>query len=472
MKPAMPDTNQNRQPAATLLLASAAIVALAYWLGAAWLENPVLGVPAGLWAIAVIFAVCRWGEGLVLDAWIDRLRHRSRGSLHRWTSFLPSILHALAGVPARFTRACSAFASAWRFADSPAQTSHDAIVELSPYAGTMPTRSARIRVGLDLPDHIAHRLMNTSGMKRIEWVPLLEQGLRPQELCRVRRLDAVLHRMGDMIVATPADTGPLDPLWNDWSQPISPITYAAVFPMRIDALRVALGDTSFSDAVEREIAGALLEALVHLRHAPIRVRGTPPGRDDQIMRRIASILESREQTHATWSCYRTACRLLSAWLCVRPVDWSDQETLEAIELCARVLPGEPEVMLRLAAVRLVMGEDDNALRAITDADRLLRASHRLSHESQLPFVQSELSIGGADSMTFGRVAAGLCLCAASLPADRLPYLRDDVLDEARFSAWLIDREDERYLLARILRELEAARALDTPTRAESLFNAA
>lgn len=471
MNRAMPTTDQNRQPAATLLIASAAIVALAYWLGAEWLSRPVLGVPGGLWAIAVVFAVCRWGESLVLDPMIERIRARSRGSINRWTSFLPGVLHSLAGIPARFSRACSAFVSGWRSADTLPGSAQDARFEPAPSSVGMPARSGRVRVGLDLPDHIAHRLMNTSGMKRIEWVPLLEHGLRPQELCRMRRLDAVLHRMGDAIVATPADTGPLDPLWNDWSQAISPITYAGVFPMRIDALRVGFGDTSFSDAGEREIAGLLIEALVHLRHAPIRMQGAPVGRDDQVMRRIRDSLASREHTHANWSCYRTACRLLSAWLCVRPVDWTDGERLDAIEMCARVLGDEPEVVLRLAAVRLVMGEDDRALHAILDADRLLRASRRLSHESQLAFVQSELSMGAGDAMTFGRVAAGLCLCAASLPEERLSFLRDDVLDEARFSAWLIDREDERYLLARIFRELEAARA-GTFSQGDSLFNAA
>ncbi len=449
---------QNRTPASTssVLVAACAIVALTYWLGVSWLEQRVLGIPAGLYAIAVVYAVLRWGESLVLDDWLDRLRAESRFGLRR---IMPPILRTtcwLRDVRDRLGRATEAFGTAWRGESHTTIASPEAVhygtVELTP----TPTRHGRLRVGLDLPDHLCNRIMHTTGVKRIEWIPLREHALRPQELCRIRRLDGVVHRMGETVCATPAQFSPMEPLWTDWARPVNPITYASVFPMRIDAARVSLGDTAFADAAEREIACLLIEALVELHAAPVRVHDAP-GREDGVMQRMASALIAREEDAADTPAYQTACRVLSAYLCVHPSAFSEPERDAAIELCARTLRDEPEVQLRLAAVRFVHGRDDAGFGAILRAHDLLRAQDRISGESQLPFIHSELSLGSDDPMTFGRVAAGLCLCAAATSDERLAYLREDILDEARFSAWLIDRDDERYILARILREIEYAR---------------
>ncbi len=458
----MTNTMQSRTPASTssVLVAACAIIALAYWLGASWLEQRVLGIPAGLYAIAVVYAVLRWGESLVLDDWFDRLRADSLFGLRRLMPPLARLAAHVRDTRDRFVRAFEAFRLAWCGETAHAGLSqgpiHYGTIELTP----PPARHGRLRVGLDLPDHLCNRIMHTTGVKRIEWIPLREHALRPQELCRIRRLDAVVHRMGETICATPAQRSPMEPLWTDWARPVSPITYASVFPMRLDAARVSLGDTAFADAAEREIACILIEALIELHTSPVRMHGAP-GREDGVLQRLASSLIAREEDAADTQAYQTACRVLSAYLCVHPSAFTEPERDAAIELCARTLHDEPEVQLRLAAVRFVHGRDDAGFGAILRAHDLLRACGRLSTESQLPFIHSELSLGTDDPMTFGRVAAGLCLCAAGTSDERLPFLREDILDEARFSVWLIDRDDERFILARILREIEHART-DAP----------
>ncbi len=471
MNPNNKDMYRAPAPVASLLIASCAIVGLAYWLGATWLQNPVLAIPGGLWGVAVVFALLRWGERPARNTWLDRLRARISFGLSYLRQQLPAIIQPLAAIPDRLASAARGAHDGWHNTEDPSLTISYGISELHApaRAHATPQRNSRPRVGIDLSNHLANRLMHTTGAKRVEWVTLREQGLRSQELCRIHRLDAVVHQQGETICIAPADTGPLEPIWDDWATPTTPISYASVFPMRTDAARVTIGDTTFADPVERDITATMIEAIVHLRHAPVRVaphRALPPA--SAPMRHLASLIIDHEQTHASWSGYRAACRVLTAWLSVNPVEWSDEDILETLASCVRTLSDEPEVLLRASAVRFVLGDDASALQCIAEADTLLRSANTVCPESQLPFVQSELNMGGDDPLAFGRIAAGLCLCAATTSANELTFMRDDLLDEARFTEWLIGRDAERFVLMQVFRELQRGREGQTST----LFQAA
>ena len=69
----------------------------------------------------------------------------------------------------------------------------------------------------------------------------------------------------------------------------------------------------------------------------------------------------------------------------------------------------------------------------------------------------ELEHGPYSPMTLGRVAAGICLLCASSPTERLAYLRDDLLEDMRYSGWLVGRDTERAVLIDVFRAIERAR---------------
>ncbi len=457
------DQHRAAAPLTSLLIASCAVVGLAYWLGATWLANQILGIPGGLWAVAVVFATMRWAERRGVDSWFANFRSRGLSTIEMMCRHLPALIAPIASVPERVANAAQGAKQGWlgNEQDTPDPINYG-ISNIQEGPRTVPSRARHmpVRVGIDLSDHLATRLMNSPCAIRVDWIPLRNQSLRSQELCRLHRLDAVVHNQGDMIVATPAEVGPLEPAWDDWAAPSNPITYASVFPMRTDAAHISFGETNFSDPIEREIAATLIDAIVQLRHAPLRV-ATVPGSAAPAhlpMQHLARVIRERAQTHTLLPSYRAACRAVSAWLAVNPVDWSDEDILATLAACAGALSHEPEVLLRAAAIRFVLGEDKAGLEAVVAADVFLHdRSDRASSESQLPFVQSELSMGGDDPLAFGRIAAGLSLCASGASADEIAYMRDDLLDEARFVEWLIGRDDERLVLMQVFRELQRQR---------------
>jgi len=114
-------------------------------------------------------------------------------------------------------------------------------------------------------------------------------------------------------------------------------------------------------------------------------------------------------------------------------------------------------MLRLAAARFAVCDDSAGM------ESLLRAQHVL-HEQGLPefdqsaFLQSELEHGVSAPIALGRVAAGIALVCASLGADKIPYFRDDVMDDARYSGWLVGRDQDRKFLLEVFDAIIRERA--------------
>jgi len=170
--------------------------------------------------------------------------------------------------------------------------------------------------------------------------------------------------------------------------------------------------------------------------------------------------------------WRAAARVASGWLAATdaPVDIETRRRL--VDACVRVLPEEPEVLLRAAAMRFAAWEDRSALEALGRADRAIRSSEHRETIDQLPFLQSELEMGLPGPFTLGRVAAGICLVCATSPDERFWHIRGDVLDDMRYSAWLVGRDQDRAALVEVFRALERTRDVSGPASDEVRARAA
>ena len=59
-------------------------------------------------------------------------------------------------------------------------------------------------------------------------------------------------------------------------------------------------------------------------------------------------------------------------------------------------------------------------------------------------------------MSVGRAAAGICLVCASTEPERVPFIRDDMLEEMAYARWLVGRDQDRGLLIRVFLEIQHA----------------
>ncbi|MCA9298020.1 MAG: hypothetical protein KDA28_03080, partial [Phycisphaerales bacterium] len=121
---------------------------------------------------------------------------------------------------------------------------------------------------------------------------------------------------------------------------------------------------------------------------------------------------------------------------------------------ARILPDSPEVLLRLAAVRFADLDDHAGFQALVKADQMLRETPNLPSIEHLPLLEHEIRHPDEGPMMLGRIASGICLACASIPRERIPYVREDVMDDVRFSKWLVGRDPDRQLLDQVFRVLE------------------
>ena len=75
---------------------------------------------------------------------------------------------------------------------------------------------------------------------------------------------------------------------------------------------------------------------------------------------------------------------------------------------------------------------------------------------------AEVECGLPGPLTLGRVAACVCLVCATSPAERVPFIRADFMDDARYSAWLVGRDQDRAVLYEVFRVME--RTMVAPVR--------
>lgn len=283
--------------------------------------------------------------------------------------------------------------------------------------------------------------------------------LTPGPMIREHSLDAVLSMHGRQLRIITAESTGHEAAWYDWNTP-RPLSFPALFSAWIDPAQITLAEVDIDDpqSVSLSVALAQTAALAarceHRLTSRDRLHGRRPVEGVELsaaFARLASLLAEAEERQT--QVHRIAARVVSAYFAALREDVPAAVRRRALETAARIAGDEPEVMLRLAAARIADLDDSSAVDALLRADRMLRDRPTLPGVDHTAFVQAELDARHADSMSLGRVAAGVVLACATLPTDKLVYTREDFLDELRFAEWLVGRDQDRALLIGLTREL-------------------
>ncbi|HYE61477.1 MAG TPA: hypothetical protein VD997_05740 [Phycisphaerales bacterium] len=330
--------------------------------------------------------------------------------------------------------------------------------------------SRPLRIGIVSPGAWSRFLTQSQGLFVTEW-ETLDSEEPDASLCRDHVLDAVLRRHADKGLSIEVCESPdLDAAWFDWSVPC-PLSYPATFPARLDPARVTLNDITNDDA---RLVRALIDTAALLSRYPARLTnddrvkgrrpfqgsGDTPGEIDTLSVSLQAL--SYYLTFAPVSdASRAASRVLGAHLATSPNWPDDRSRISGMDVCGRLSGDEAQTMLRLAAVRVSMTEDSAGLDALERADRMLRDNQLISATTQEAFIVSELEHGHPGPLTIGRLAAGICMLVSTMPASRVPYFRDDLLEDMRFSSLLIGRDQDRRLLMEVFRMLERVRRAES-----------
>lgn len=439
-------------PGWPLLLGSSALVATAAWLGMDALRAPVLGLPAGLWTIALIqaaaFATQRLSDP-ASAAHTDRLLDALRD---RFARLVPAIGLTTNDLDDLTRRAVGTIDNA-------------------------PVHAAPLRVGIALPSAqlAALRASMDADAPRVDWIAI-DHANDPSASITRHHLDALIIPLEESGVHIITAVDPRrDAAWHDWADH-RPLTFGHVFPMRIDPASVTLRSIDWARADELALVAAIAAAAAALSRSPARLgvtdrlHGRLPAlhQDDTAtnadpMRRAAEHAIAHLTHRLTALEPRTfapdaaiiAARAVSAWACATTTRDSLHTRAQAAEAALHHAPDEAEVLLRALAARLASGDEHAAFDLIP---RLRVASDRDAMQVHLAFIQSEIETGPAHPMTLGRVAAGICLLAGSTTPDRLEFVRGDLLDDARYAAWLVGRDQDRALLHHVFRACGATPA--------------
>lgn len=454
------------------------LVATAYLLGAEWLANRALGLPTGVWVIALMVA---WSKLTVERAAAARERSRGRAARRRIMD-----ARAAGNWPAR------------RDVERTIELAADVtsgIADLAEHAGAgqvgstlsrvhdsiaWPTRP--LRIGLMLPADEARRIVEADGAGAVEFVTLgggADSGdFDGVGACQEHVLDSLVFASAgetqDVTIASAV--GPDgEGAWYDWGRE-RPLSYASVFPSRIDCEIATLGADAVSSAGSAALVRALAESAAVLSRIPERLtlndrlRGRRPytaplamtsgmGRfGDAVQAAEEGLIRVSELMSGSGSAgvRAVAARVVSAFYASAP-GADDERRRRVIERCAEAAPQEAEVLLRLGAARLAVLDDRAGIEALLRAEKLLRGKGMVAPSDHVLFLHSELAHGARTPYTVGRVAAGVTLLCATAAVERIPFLRDDLMDEIRREGWLMGAEGEVALLGDVFRVMERAR---------------
>lgn len=451
---------------ASFLLGTCGLVATAAYLGVDWLRTPVLGLPAGLWTIALAQVA-----GTVFT--------RNRRPTASATT--PSQENSTNTQNSFATFAGRAAGAAWEAVRAGAKALHLNGEHFQAFEDHLSHRTERsfrratpIRIGLDAGPETRRALTDQQSALKLAWATL-SPSKDDQGTLRRHRMDAILSQpsSGPMRIVT-VEHPEREASWYDWALP-RPLTYASVFPVRVDITQLTIEEADLTDPKQATLIAALLRASAALSRTPGRLRlsdrlcgrlptaagssiRTPSGPADRAMLELVEALTDSPPTNAA----KAGARAVSAWLATTDV-WLDINLRrQGIENALRILGDEPEVLLRAAAIRLAMFEDDAAFAALSTAERVIRAGNHEQMGEHLAFLQAELELGLPNPLTLGRVAAGICMVCASSPRERVAFIRGDIMDDVRHSAWLVGREQDRAVLSEVFKLMGAERATPSP----------
>lgn len=349
-----------------------------------------------------------------------------------------------------------------------------------------PTRP--LRLGLHNPSTWSEAIVRADSAMECEFFVVPEH-VHPASACQRYNLDGLVAAQGEdsYEIFTNEDQS-REAAWYDWTIE-RPLSYASVFPTRVDCGRITLPANEDGPPAAL-ILRPLLDAAAILSRHPARLgfrdrlngrrpAGARPTRTDRFgpytpsrehiapaMLALASCVESAPFSATPSSSLRAAAHACGAWLSMWSNRLQDDRRRNLLEGIARVTGDEPQTMLRLAAGRFAVVDDSAGMEALLRAQHVLHAQG-LPEFDQSAFLQSELEHGICAPIALGRVASGIALVCASLAQDKIPYFRDDVMDDARYSGWLVGRDQDRKFLLEVFDAIIRDRASVPQRRREA-----
>lgn len=316
----------------------------------------------------------------------------------------------------------------------------------------------------------------------IEWVSCPTQG-HALSACRDYGLDAVVQSLRDDGFGVYTCEHPSKPAAvTSWTQH-GALSFAGLFPMRIDASCLTLSSV---EPGEMRLARSLLVAMAVCSRHPQRLkvsdvingrlpttsreawpRSVSRVRGDchwalQAMRHVArELVNVREVSKAgagenaqpVSSTVQAAARCISAWATSAVTAIHDAERHALTGLAVLACPEDAVIAARHCATLIAMGDD------VTGRERLLQLTDMLAKKTfvedvdHIAFVLGELAQCGSPLST-GRLAVGCCMLASTLDARGFDYAREDVIDEIRRSGAMVEREADQAMVISLLRSLE------------------
>lgn len=423
-------------PVTSTVFAASSFVAVAAYLGAEWPRVMTLGAPVGVWAVLAAAG----------GVWYSLRRpggERFGSLLHRRVTldWLPRLAPMGYTFVKRVALACGV-------TDRAIERAEDGWVRRLDRAAD----SAPLSVGLDVGPELAASVMKASTPTAVRWVDLAGPGASSHH----GPLDAAVSAGNGLLRITTRESEEREASWYDWSNP-RPLSYSSVFPLRVDPSRLTLGEW---DGASPEAVAALAVAAAALSRSPARLtladrlagrRAVSAATVDAAMQRLVEVALDEDCPPALRA---PALRAAGAYLST--AERADAALrLRVARAAASALPGEPEAHLRLAAACFAGMDDEAGYDAAARAELLIRSTRPEPIQNHLAFLQSEVELGLPTPATLGRVAAGIALVCACAPVERVPYMRDDLLDDLRYSGWLVGRDQDRAVLIELFRRLGA-----------------
>jgi hypothetical protein len=348
-----------------------------------------------------------------------------------------------------------------------------------------------LRVAITTRGAWARRLPDSRGAFNVEWSQVGTM-LRTEDLLGSYGFDAVVGASADgSPVVELRETEGRDAAWYDWALR-RPISYATLFPARLDCARISLEHEPRTMA-QTDVLRAMIEAACVLARCEARtdlndrLRGRMPatgsgagsygpGRAAWVA--LCGLAESlvdalRQPSGEPSSVLVAASRVVGAWAAMADDRLADERRAAYAEAAIHATSCEAEAWLRLGAVRFATLSDAAGHDALSKAFALLGATSDVPVlKEQQVFVSAELSGDDGHLTTTGRTAAGICLLLANTNAEKRRFVADDLRDEMRFSGLLVGRDQDHRLLLDVLGRLVPESVVCPPALSKTVESAA
>lgn len=451
-------------PRTAAVLGACAVVFTAYKLGAGWLGEQTLLVPAGVWAVGAVWLVA---HALTRGAF-SSLRMPARMARTAVDTDAEPRTAPNASVPAALP-------------DNPLIRNSARVLQRTGRAVERLGRQARGRknelsIGLDMPAAEAAQIILAAGDLTLAGAAVrferAEPGMVKNGPDDAAEFDALLRRGQDskLYLFVHAREG-VAITWPDWSEP-SDVGFASVFPLRLDTVRARLGEVDLTRDDLAALTARLAAAAAALGRTPARTatsRGFAPRRTlanfseatAAAMTALADALlavKPEGAERASGLC-RSSARVVSAHVASADTRLAAADRLHLATAAGAFLDREVESLLRLGALRIASGQAEPGLAALTEAAGQLRRGAVVCAADPMPFVLAEAELAaqsGDDRLSLGRLCAGVALLCGTASPRTLEYIKDDLTDDLERAGWTAAHPGDAALLRMLLAQLGAS----------------